>query len=197
MTVIDGPDSEADTDIDYEGVRRLLSASDLCPSPGEAHGILCGLVCGGDPKATRTWLDQVLPVSGPQAGDPSTAEARAELTRLAQRTLEEIEGPGLGLSLLMPEESGPLVERATALYDWVRGFLFALGVLGIGEDQLSEQTREIFHDFSDLTRLDLGALEEGEENEAALTEVAEFVWVAAMLLYHERVLYPTERAGPQ
>lgn len=72
----------------------------------------------------------------------------------------------------------------------MRGFLFALGVLGVGEQDLSEQTREVFHDFSELTRLDLGALDEGEDNEAALTELSEFVWVAAMLLYQERVLDP-------
>lgn len=189
--------SEADTDIDYEEVRRLLVDSELSPSPGEAHGILCGLICGGDPQPSRTWLDQVLPDSGPLAGGPSTGQARAELAQLAEQTLEEIEGPGLGLTLLVPDDSGPLAERARALYDWIRGFLFALGILGIGEAELSEQTREIFHDFSDLTRLDLEALEEGEENEAALTEVTEFVWVAAMLLYHERVLDASERAASQ
>jgi uncharacterized protein len=186
---------EADTDIDYQGVRRLLDASALSPSPGEAHGILCGLVCGGDPQAARTWLDQLLPEADAESGDVLAAEARSGLTRLARRTLEEFHGPGLGFTLLMPDESEPLAERATALYDWVRGFLFGLGVLGIGEAELSEQAREIFHDFSELTRLDLGALGEGEANEEALTEIAEFVWVAAMLIYHERAPNPQGPGG--
>ncbi len=187
---------EAPTDIDYEGVRSLLEASDLSPSPGEAHGILCGLICAGDPHPADTWLDQLLPAAHAEAADLLAAEARAGLAALAERTLAEIQGPGLGFTLLLPDESGPLVERATAVYDWVRGFLFALGVLGVGERELSEQSWEVFRDFSELTRLDLGALDEGEDNEAALTELSEFVWVAAMLLYHERVLEPAEPAEP-
>lgn len=137
----------------------------------------------------------MLPSSGAQPADLLVSEARSGLSGLAEWTLEEIQGPELQLSLLLPAESTPLRERATALYDWVRGFLFALGVLGIGEHELSDQTREIFHDFSDLTRLDLASLEESEDNEAALTEVAEFVWVAARLIHHERVLDPTDRAA--
>jgi uncharacterized protein YgfB (UPF0149 family) len=191
-SICGGP-REASTDIDYEGVRSLLEASDLSPSPSEAHGILCGLICGGDPQPAATWLDQLLPsAADAEAADLLAAEARSGLAGLAERTLGEFQGPGLGFSLLLPDESVPLVERATAVYDWVRGFLFALGVLGVGEQDLSEQTREVFHDFSELTRLDLGALDEGEDNEAALTELSEFVWVAAMLLYQERILDPME-----
>lgn len=182
-------------DIDYEEVRRLIEASDLSPSPSEAQGILCGLICGGDPRAAETWLGQLLPPGGYQAADLLAEEGRARLIRLAEQTLEEIKGPDLGFSLLLPDESGPLAERATAVYDWVRGFLFALGILGFEEQGLSEQTREIVRDFSDLTHLDLSALDEGEENEAALTEITEFVRIAAMLLYQERVLDPIDPTG--
>lgn len=186
---------EAHTDIDYAGVRRLIEASDLSPSPSEAQGILCGLICAGDPRATETWLDQLLPPAGAEAEDLLAVDARAGLARLAGQTLEEIQGPDLGLNLLLPEDSGPLEERATAVYDWVRGFLYALGILRVEEREMSGQAREILRDFSDLTRLDLNALEEGEENEAALTEITEFVRVAAMLLYQERVLDPVEPQG--
>jgi hypothetical protein len=188
---------EAHTDIDYAGVRRLIEASDLSPSPSEAQGILCGLICAGDPRATETWLDQLLPATGAQGTDLLALEARAGLARLAGQTLEEIQGPDLGLNLLLPDDSGPLEERATAVYDWVRGFLYALGILRLEEREMSGQAREILRDFSDLTRLDLNALDEGEENEAALTEITEFVRVAAMLLYQERVLDPVGPRGGQ
>jgi uncharacterized protein YgfB (UPF0149 family) len=186
---------EAVTDIDYEEVRRLIEASDLSPSPSEAQGILCGLICGGDPRAAETWLDQLLAPKGTRAVDLLAVEGRDSLIRLAEQTFEEIQGPDLGFTLLLPDESGPLVERATAVYDWVRGFLFGLGILGFDERGLSEQAREIFRDFADLTYLDLSALDEGEENEAALTEITEFVRIAAMLLYQERVLDPVEPRG--
>ena len=133
-------------------------------------------------------------------------DARAGLDALAAATLDDIHGPGIGFELLLPDDSRPLVERATGVYDWVRGFLFALGVQGIREQDLGSETREIFRDFTDLTRMDLGALaarepdgeaageaavDEGDED--ALTEITEFIWVAAMLVYEERVAAPGAR----
>ena len=187
--------SEAATDIEYDRIGQLLTASALSPTPGEAHGILCGLICAGDPDPGRTWLDQMLPASDSDPAldddrppaDLPVAQARLGLESLARHTLEQIRGPGIGFDLLLPDDSRSLAERATALYDWVRGFLFALGLLRLSERDLSEQSREIFRDFADLTRLDTDDLDEGEDNENALAELTEFVWVAAMLLYEERV----------
>jgi hypothetical protein len=95
--------------MDFDGVRRLIETSDLSPSPSEVQGILCGLICGGDPRAVDTWLDQVLTPSGAQAADLLAAEARRGLTQLAAETLEEIQGPAMGLSLLLPHESDPAI----------------------------------------------------------------------------------------
>lgn len=177
---------EAATDIDYDRIGRSLAASALSPSPAEAHGILCGLVCGGDPDPGRLWLEQVLPGTDGACTDLLAADARAALAALSQATLERIRGPGLDLEILLPDDARPLAERAGALYDWVRGFLFAMGLIGVPERDLGAQTREILRDFVDITRMDLDALDEGEDNEVALTEVAEMVRVAAMLVFEER-----------
>lgn len=193
---------EIATDIQYDQIRHLLEASVLSPTPSEAQGILCGLICGGAPDPEAAWLSQLFPEPAcdhgqdhePTPPDPRQPEARAGLKALARQTLDEIQGAGLGFRVLLPDESRPLAERATALYDWARGFLFALGVLGVSERDLSEQGREVLKDFTDLTRMDLDELGDGEENEQALTELTEFVWVAALLLYEERV---TASRGPQ
>jgi uncharacterized protein len=173
----------------YQRLAHGLSDSALSPSPAEVHGILCGLICAGHPHAEATWLAEVAP-EAPQ-GDllvqGAVQQVRTDLDDLAQRTRADIEGPGLGFSLLLPADEEPLRERAVAVYDWCRGFLYALGLAGIGERDLSDQTREVFRDFADITRLDLDDLDEGEDNEDALMEVVEFVWVAAMLVYEERV----------
>ncbi|WP_245561727.1 UPF0149 family protein [Lamprocystis purpurea] len=166
--------------------------------------MLCGLICGGEPHPERVWLNQLLqtPQADPDQDptpildvaqgsgpiDPRFEAARDGLHALAQRTLDEIQGPGIGFTLLLPADDRPLVERATALYDWIRGFLFALGVLGVSAPDLSAQGREVLSDFATLTRMDLDALSEGEEDEAALAELIEFVWVAAMLIHAERGL---------
>jgi uncharacterized protein YgfB (UPF0149 family) len=185
---------EAVTDIDYDRIGQLLTASALSPTPGEAHGMLCGLVCGGSPDPGRVWLDQLLSVPEPPLDqerlgvDISDTEVRSGLDELLCHTLDQMQGPRLGFDPFLPDDSRPLAERATALYDWVRGFLFALGVLGLSERDLSEQTREVFRDFVELTRMDLDDLDEGEDNEKALAELTELVWVAAMLVYEERAV---------
>ena len=179
---------ETTTDIEYDQYGRLLQESALAPTPGEAHGLLCGLICGGAPTPERAWLDQLFPA--PDTADPHWQETLTGLHTLARQTQDGLQGQGLAFTPLAPDDSMPLVERATALYDWVRGFLFAIGVLGVAERDLPEQTREVLRDFADITRLDLDQLTECEEDESALTELIEFVRVAAMLVYEERVVAP-------
>jgi uncharacterized protein YgfB (UPF0149 family) len=168
---------------DYSRISDYLAHSELQPTPAEAHGMLCGLICGGAPEPGATWIGELL---GPaESADLSAQEARGDLRALAERTREEIDGPGLGFTPLLPAEDLPLPERALGLYDWTRGFLYGLAVAGVREADLSEQTREVFADFTGITRMDLDELSEGEDNEEALTELTEFVWVAAMLVYEE------------
>jgi uncharacterized protein len=90
----------------------------------------------------------------------------------------------------LPDENRPLAERATALYDWVRGFLYAWGTLDLANADLSVETREVLRDFTDFTRMDLDRLEDDEQHEEALTEVSEYIRVAAMLIHQERVVAP-------
>jgi uncharacterized protein YgfB (UPF0149 family) len=168
----------------FDGLgERLALLSELAPTVSEAHGMLCGLLCAHAPDAEHVWVEELLRGSDPQ--DLNAAELGDELRRLGEGTREEIEGPGLGFSPLLPPEDRPLRERAVGLYDWSRGFLYGLGLAGVDASQLSEQTREALDDLADVTRLDLDSLDEGEDNEEALVELVEFVWVAAMLIYEE------------
>ena len=170
-------------DFDWLG-ERLAALSELAPSVSEAHGMLCGLLCARVPEAERTWVDEVL--AGADTRDLAAAELRSTLGRLGADTRGEIEGPGLGFAPLLPPEDRTLRERATGLYDWSRGFLYGLGLAEVDGRDLPDQVREVIDDFADITRLDLEGLDEDEDNEEALVELQEFVWVAAMLIYEER-----------
>lgn len=170
---------------DYQALADRLTSLDVALSPAEAHGTLCGLICGGGGgDAEARWLDTVF---GQTVLDHGPAAAnRRDWIDAADRTREAIEGPGLGFSPLLPEDSRPFVERACALHEWAQGFLYGLGLAGLAEETLSSQTREVIRDFSEITRMDLDALDGSEEDEAALEELREFVWVAAMLVYEEQ-----------
>ncbi|MGQ9659764.1 MAG: UPF0149 family protein [Thermochromatium sp.] len=167
---------------------RYLDAGALNPTPSEAHGLLCGLICGGDAQALESWLDQIAPA--PEADEALVTEARAALRECGLAIEREFQGPEalIRLPSCPTGDSAPLSERAIQLYDWVRGFLYGLGLLSLSESELSAQGREILHDLTTITRMDLNALEENEANEQALAELIEFVRVAAMLIHHERVV---------
>ena len=82
---------------------RILADSPLCPSPSEAHGMLCGLVCGGASNPEDAWLAQLLPEA--ESGDLLQAEARAALSGITRQTLDELAGSELRLGLLLPDDS--------------------------------------------------------------------------------------------
>ncbi|MBN2885782.1 MAG: UPF0149 family protein [Chromatiaceae bacterium] len=168
-----------------EQISEALEENELSASAPEAHGMLCGLLCAGRADTEQRWLDQLLPAEPEAALDQSAA--RQTLSALARHSRAQLEGAAQSVHPLLPDDERPLAERARALHDWVRGFLYAFGLLGLGEQHLPEQTREVLGDFSELTRMDLEALEEDEEHEQALAEILEFVRLAALLVYEERL----------
>lgn len=174
---------EADPDIDFTSIAEVLEESELSPSAPEAHGLLCGLLCTQRADAEQCWLDQLLPIDSDHA--EQRQRDRAILSTLATHTREQLDGPVQIVDVLMPEDSAALSERARALHEWVRGFLYAFGLLGVNDTGLSPQTREILQDFTELTRMDLDAIDEDEEHEQALADIIEFVRVAALLVREE------------
>jgi yecA family protein len=170
--------------IDYQDLNGRLGVSELSPSAAEAHGILCAMMCSGDPEAEELWIAELL--AGADDADLLTQECRRSLQDLAERTREEIASTQIGFTPLLPDESAPLADRAVGLYDWSRGFLYGLGLARVDASRLSEVAREAFGDFAAITRLDLDDLEDTEDNERALTELTELVRVAAALVYEEQ-----------
>jgi yecA family protein len=174
---------------DFPALAHLSDLSDLALSPSEAHGIFCGLLCGGERDSLRRWLDEVLPLT--PHSDHDSANCRAALTQIAEQTRARIEGPERAFAPLLPSSEAPLVRRAEAVNDWSRGFLYGLGLKGRDPSDFSAVTREVIADLTEVTRLDLDALdapansEEQESQEQDLAELTEFLWVAAMMVYEE------------
>lgn len=209
-----------DPDTTYARLAQGLQDSPLNASPAEAHGLLCGLLCGGVPDAEARWVREVF---GNEAGlDTDMDKAMDEdalvledlppaLRLMARETCAQFAGADLALSLVLPAEDAPLRERAEGLYDWTRGLLLGLGLAGLKAEALSDQGRELLDDLLAITRLDLDSLAsaavehgaengaengtendvghdaggEAEEDESALMELREFLWVAVRLLHEE------------
>ncbi len=68
---------------------------------------------------------------------------------------------------------------------WCAGFLYALGLAG--EDsygRLSSEAREFVRDLTEISRIDAG-VEGDEQEEAAYTEVLEYVRVGVLMVYED------------
>lgn len=179
---------------DHDTLERLLTVSPLSGGAAEAHGIYCGLLAADVPEPQARWLDELLPApaaDGEGAGDaaaatPDVKQCREALSALAENTRAQVQGPSMSLDPLLPPADRSLRERAVAVHDWARGFLFGLGLAKVDARALSAQNREVFDDFVELTRMDLNDLDDDQANEDALTEIIEFVRVGALLIYEDR-----------
>lgn len=175
----------AQTGYDHLGRTLETLSSDIGAS--EAHGLLCGLLCGGAPRSRELWLLELAPDA--EANPPHQAGLE-ELAAWLRRTEESFDGPGLGFSPLLPEEDQPLPRRAAEMVGWCQGFLYGLGLAGAPLDRLSGEACEGLHDLGEITRLDLSQLASGEQEEVDLAELIEFIWVAVMLVREELVYAP-------
>jgi yecA family protein len=169
--------------MNYQQLNERGRSIGLEVDAAESHGILCGLLCGGDKDPEGVWLGELL--AGQDSRDLLVVDCAEGLRNLARETWEAIEGPGLGFSPVLPDDSQALSVRAIALRDWCRGFLYGMGLSGTGEDQLSAETLEAVSDMIGISRLDTELVSSSEQDEEAYTELCEFVWVAAMLVYEE------------
>jgi yecA family protein len=173
--------------LDYDFFNEQLSQADIDSSAAEIHGLLCGLLCGGEKDVEQRLLSELSATVGHD--DAAWKECRQSLAGLVEETSDSLSGEQLGFPLLMPDDKEPLLNRATAARDWCQGFLYGMGLLGeIKEQSLSDEAREAMRDLAEITRMDLDGLGDGEEEESALMEVAEFIWVAATLIYDDLAL---------
>lgn len=113
-------------------------------------------------------------------------ERHAALDQLASWTQSALDPSSLSFDLLLPPDDRSLQERASAVLDWVRGLLFGFALGGLRREQLLGQAAEAFDDLVELTRMDLEAVAEDEADDEALTEIVEFLRVAAMLIREDR-----------
>jgi uncharacterized protein YgfB (UPF0149 family) len=170
--------------LDYERFGKQLVDAGIDFSGAEVHGLLHGLLCDGNKDLKSRFFAELLP-----AGGEIESGLQASLEQLlcdAQESLKD--GEKAGFSLLLPADEQSLKSRAGAVRDWCRGFVYGLGLAGGGAEQrLSDEAREGLQDLAEMTRMDLEGLEATAEDEAALAEVTEYVWVAATLIHDELV----------
>lgn len=163
-----------------DAARRAGLATDVA----ELHGALCGWIAGGG-TVGPDWLARVL-------ADPALPPADGVLKDLAEATKAQFSDREFSFDLLLPPVEATLRERSGALFEWCRGFLGGFGLAAGAEPPLSEESREALGDLAKLAAAQ--PQDDGDdEDEAALSEIEEFVRVAALLMHGDCVLAPAHR----
>lgn len=187
----------------FDVIDAALRRAEAPTDAAEAHGSLCGLVCGLGDSGQPAWLAETLPdgqADGQTGGQPSgqtsgqtsaavAAQTRAVLKALAVHTCAALEEAEMAFQPLLPDDAEPLVQRVDGLAQWCQGFnhgLFVAARIGDAEAELgSGNTAEIVSDFADLAQAAVGDEEPDAEGEAAYAELVEYVRVSVQLVYEE------------
>ena len=179
MTAIEMPE--------YAEVSAQIAQLHLGVDAAELHGSLCGFLSGGESPGRNDWLGKVM-----AEPEPELVSRDSALDRLYVATETLLESPDFGFELLLPGEDAPVAERGDALLGWCRGFLGGFGLSAGSNPPLSEDGADALRDLAKMAASEL-TYEDPEGDEEALSEVAEFVRVAALLLHGDCVMGPRHR----
>ncbi len=164
---------------DFDRVQNALENLGASVDASESHGTLCALLL--DKAAFSTWLSHTLEEL-PERGDALAAEHLQVLDRLYAETREQLDQDELGLTLLLPDESDDFGLRLIGLAGWCQGFLYGIGVTGLGEDErLDTEARECLSDLLEISKLSHDE-DSSEEAELQYAEIVEHVRMATLLL---------------
>jgi len=166
---------------DYQALSRQIEAAGLDYSLAEVHGIACGIFCSMAENFPALWQEALFAET--DANDVLVGEAREALDQLVDYTRGQINARELSLSLMLPADDEPVALRVSAVRDWSQGFLYGFGLAGKQEKSLfSADAGEALRDLVEISRLDTEQLEDMEQEEEALNQLSEYLWVAALLI---------------
>ena len=166
-----------------DALRRCGSTWDAAQS----HGLLSGRLAIAGADSGFDWLSQVL--EGTDPDNALRAECEAMLGSLFESTYRQFAERLSEFAPLLPDEDDSTAVRATALAHWCEGFLHGL-VSGEHGDELRERLKaeplsDIIRDMLQITRAAVDEDCDQESDDAAYTELVEYVRVAAQLAYEE------------
>lgn len=163
---------------DYTEMSQALNQTTLKPHPSQAHGLICGLLCGNPKTPTAAWHEWIL--GQPSEIIPPLLQALHDITEKQLRELM------FELALLLPDDDVPLTERAEALTLWAQGFLTGLKLtqVQIVEREPSEMT-EAINDVIEIAKMNYEEVVASEEDEEAYVELVEYVRMAVIFIYQE------------
>lgn len=161
---------------EYSEIGSILNQTALKLHPSQAHGLICGLLCGhsSTPVAWKELLTGETDVNKPYP-------VLEDLYDISARQLEEFL---FEFNLVLPADSASLPERAEALTLWSQGFLTGLKFVQVQIlERKPSETTEAINDIIEIAKMNYEEVIASEEDEAAYVELVEYVRMAVILIY--------------
>ena len=178
--------------IDHNEVEAALRASGSSWGAAQAHGLLCSRLAVLGVEGGIDWLGLIFQDSA--AEDNAHRDDIKILQQACTETRRQFVDRQSEFNLLLPDESESIATIAQALAEWCEGFLHGLvsDVKGeaLKQKLAGEPLSDIIRDMLEMTRAAAGG-DGGEEDDdeasedEALTELIEYLRVAAQLVYEE------------
>ncbi len=169
---------------DYAVIAAAMQRCGLPQSPAEAQGFALGLALAKVEGSRALWQQELYADFDP--ADVLAVECRGLLDRVFADVFSGDTPADLQLTLLLPQDIVVDSARMGAVRDWCQGFLYGFGLGGErSADRLSDQSRELLRDITEITRLDTEDIADDAEHRAALIEIEEYLRVGVMLMRDE------------
>lgn len=175
---------------EYEDIQASLDELLIPISAAELHGALSGCICAGAELTPKNWLAFALT----DAEMDGQVEPGSALAQLFETVSAQLVGDVLDFEfdLFLPSDETLVSDRGPAMVEWCQGFLGGFGVVPAPSQSLSDEAEEALQDLAKIAASDLN-YDDTETDEEALIEVCEYIRIAAVLLYNERVVKQQQR----
>lgn len=176
-----------DEKVEFDTLDDALKRCGSNWNAAQTHGLLTGRLAIAGVPAGPDWLLQIL--EDTDANNAACTECRKHLDALYQATFWQLSERLSEFEVLLPGDSDDVGVRTAALGHWCEGFLHGLVSARHGdalkEKLAAEPLSDIIKDLLQITRAGLDEESDLEENEAAYSELVEYLRVAAQLSYEE------------
>jgi len=169
------------TKITWQQLNSSLNMAELGAGASEAHGIVCGLICGGVNLEDGSWYGAFNDLMNDGIAQP--IDLKKQLQALFDTSANEFVAGEYQVKLLLNED-GSIGDLAQSLAQWTGSFMAGFAIGNESGKKLNKEIKEALNDLSQISQLD-SDIEDNEESAKLLEDISEYVRMTAMMCYSE------------
>ncbi len=177
--------------INIEQIEADLAKLESELSPSEAHGSLCGILCGKSDLNIHDWL--ALTFLGDNSEASNVVNSRGLLLEAIAgsfqdfflETVAALSDNNLNFYPLLPENESEAI-RLKAIAEWAQGFLMGLSLAGLRNfTEYPPEVTEFIEAMASIASVEDYELAGDDSDEEAIVEFIEFIRIGVLLVNEE------------